>query len=188
MQARSGDRGAGNSAKARAFMEHVIVRIAKGTEFAAIGELRVTAYVAQGMLPTSPYAEVLRDLGVSTPGDVLVAHDDGRLVGTVMLEPFHPGSEIAAAPDEAEIRALTVAPHAQGRGTGTALVRAVIERATATGVRHLLLSTRPTMTAAQRLYQTAGFTRLPERDWSPAPDIPLLAYCLHLPVRRISAG
>mgnify|MGYP004634202519 FL=1 len=32
------------------------------------------------------------------------------------------------------------------------------------------------MTAAQRLYQRLGFTRLPERDWQPAPGIDLLVY------------
>jgi ribosomal protein S18 acetylase RimI-like enzyme len=168
-------------------MEHVIVRTAENGEFAAIGELRVAAYTAQGLPSASPYADVLRDLGVSTPGDVLVAQDNGRIVGTVMLEPFHPGSEIAKVPDEAEVRALAVAPGAQGRGAGKALVSAVIERAAASGIRHLLLSTRPTMEAAQHLYRAAGFTRLPERDWSPAPGIPLLAYGLRLPAHRIVA-
>jgi ribosomal protein S18 acetylase RimI-like enzyme len=161
-------------------MTDLNVRIASDDELAEIGELRVAAYTAQGMLATSPYADVLRDLGVSTPGDVLVAEADGRAIGTVMFEPFHPGSEIARAPDEAEVRALAVTPEAQGRGTGRALVSAVIERAIASGTRHLLLSTRPTMAAAQHLYRAAGFTRLPERDWSPAPGFTLIAYGLRL--------
>ncbi len=159
----------------------VIVRTAGNEELAGLGELRVAAYVAEGMLATSPYADVLRQLGVTTPGDVLVAEDAGRAVGTVMFEPFQPGSEIARAPDEAEVRALAVAPDAQGRGAGHALVSAVIERASAEGVRHLLLCTRPTMAAARHLYHAAGFTRLPDRDWSPAPGIELIAYGLRLP-------
>jgi hypothetical protein len=36
------------------------------------------------------------------------------------------------------------------------------------------------MTAAQHLYEDAGFVRLPERDWSPAPGVNLLAYGLAL--------
>jgi ribosomal protein S18 acetylase RimI-like enzyme len=162
---------------------NVLIRLAGEGELAALGELRVAAYVAEGMLATSPYAGVLRRLGVSGPGEVLVADDHGRAVGTVMLEPFHPGSEIARAPDEAEIRALAVVPDAQGRGAGRALVGAVIERARAGGVRHLLLSTRPTMAAARHLYHAAGFTRLPDRDWSPVPGLTLIAYGLRLTAR-----
>ncbi len=162
---------------------NVIVRTASAGELAELGELRVAAYVAEGMLATSPYTDVLRHLGMSTPGEVLVAEDRGRAVGTVMFEPFHPGSEIARTPEEAEIRALAVAPHAQGRGTGRALVGAVIERAGAQGVRQLLLSTRPTMAAARHLYEAVGFTRLPDLDWSPVPGLVLIAYGLRLPAR-----
>jgi hypothetical protein len=34
------------------------------------------------------------------------------------------------------------------------------------------------MRAAHRLYERAGFVRMPERDWSPAPGTTLLAYGL----------
>ena len=36
------------------------------------------------------------------------------------------------------------------------------------------------MTAAQRLYERLGFTRLPERDWSPVPGIDLIVYSREL--------
>jgi hypothetical protein len=36
------------------------------------------------------------------------------------------------------------------------------------------------MTSAHRLYERLGFTRLPERDWSPMPGIDLLVYCRDL--------
>ncbi|PPS92055.1 GCN5 family acetyltransferase, partial [Thermobifida fusca] len=39
------------------------------------------------------------------------------------------------------------------------------------------------MVAAQRLYASEGFVRLPERDWSPQPGVPLLAYGLRLSAR-----
>ena len=73
-----------------------------------------------------------------------------------------------------------MAPDGQGRGTGRALLRAVIERAAQTGVRHLVLLTQPEMQTAQRMYRRAGFVRLPERDWSPRPGMILLAYGLVL--------
>jgi ribosomal protein S18 acetylase RimI-like enzyme len=162
----------------------VIVRDARPSELAGIGDLRVAAYQAGGLLSANPsYAATLRGLGVSGTGEVLVAEDSGRIVGTIMLDPFHRFSEIARNRGEAEIRALAVAPHVQHRGVGRALVRAVIERAGLRGVHRLLLSTQPAMTAAQCLYRQAGFTRLPELDWSPAPGLLLLAFGLVLPQR-----
>jgi hypothetical protein len=40
------------------------------------------------------------------------------------------------------------------------------------------------MKAAHRLYDEAGFARLPERDWSPEPGVKLLAYGLVLDGER----
>jgi ribosomal protein S18 acetylase RimI-like enzyme len=160
----------------------VIVRDARAGELAGIGELRVAAYRAGGLLSANPgYAEVLRGLGISGTAEVLVAEDAGRIIGTVTLEPFYRFSEIARSPGEAEVRALAVAPRAQHRGVGRALVAAVIDRATVKGVHHLVLSTHPAMTAAQHLYRLAGFTRLPERDWSSVPGVLLLAFGLLVP-------
>ena len=50
-----------------------------------------------------------------------------------------------------------------------------------------LLSAQPAMTAAQHLYRLAGFTRLPELDWRPAPGLSLLAFGLVLPLEAASA-
>jgi ribosomal protein S18 acetylase RimI-like enzyme len=168
-------------------MPDVIVRPARRTELGAIGEMRIAAYLAQNLLTAHPaYADTLRVLGADGRGEMLVAvgadgdGDGDEILGSIMLDPWHPHSEIARGPDEAEIRGLAVAPAAQGRGVGTHLVRAVVDRATRRGVRRLLLSTQPAMTAAQRLYVAAGFTRLPDRDWSPTPGLTLLAYCLSL--------
>jgi ribosomal protein S18 acetylase RimI-like enzyme len=161
-------------------MSDVIVRPARRAELAAVGELRVTAYLARNLLSAHPqYADTLRALGADGRGEVLVAVDRAghEILGTIMLDPWHAGSEIARGPDEAEIRGLAVAPAAQGRGVGAGLVRAVIDRATASGVRCLLLSTQLAMSAAQRLYVAAGFTRVPELDWSPTPGLTLLAFC-----------
>lgn len=43
----------------------------------------------------------------------------------------------------------------------------------------LVLSTRPTMTSAQRLYERLGFARAPERDWSKASSAQIV-YTLEL--------
>lgn len=151
-------------------------------EMEMVGALRVEAYRAGGLLAES-YAPALRAIGNDGHGIVLVAAEDGaeaKLLGTVMLEPWHGRNEVARSPQEAEVRALAVAPRAQGLGVGRALMGEVISRATARGTRRLLLSTQPAMTAAQALYRSLGFTRLPELDWTPVPGITLLAFGLPL--------
>lgn len=97
-------------------------------------------------------------------------------MGTVMLQWWPGGGHVARSADEAEIRALAVDPRAQGHGVGRALLRAAAERAAATGICRLVLCTQPTMLAAQRLYVSEGYRRLPERDWSPVPGFTLLSY------------
>jgi GNAT superfamily N-acetyltransferase len=161
----------------------VIVRDAQPGELTEVGEIRVAAYVADGfMSPDSGYAPALRALGSEGDGEVLVAVDegDGRILGTVTLQHWPHGGEIGVGRDEAEIRALATRPGEQGRGTGTALLKAVIERARRAGVRRLLLLTQTEMKAAQHMYERAGFLRMPERDWSPVEGMLLLAYGLPL--------
>ena len=89
-----------------------------------------------------------------------------------------------AGPGEAEIRMLAVARAGRGRGAGEALVRACADRARAIeGCVRIVLSTQRTMRSAHRIYERLGFTRSPERDWNPLPDlddITLLAYELTL--------
>jgi rhodanese-related sulfurtransferase len=97
-----------------------------------------------------------------------------------MLQGWPEGGEMLAGPEEAEIRALAVVPDARGTGLGRDLLAAIIDRAVAIGVRHLVLLTQPDMKTAHRLYEKVGFTRLPERDWSPEPGLTLLAYGLVL--------
>lgn len=163
-------------------MRQVIIRDVRPDEYAAVGELRVAAYRALGLLPDgSPYAQRLRGLGFD--GDrgecaVLVAADEAanQILGTVMLEPFEPGSELAKDYTEADVRAFAVSPQAQGQGVGRMLLVAVIERAEKRGLRRLRLCTLPAMRAAQHLYTAAGFSRTPDLDWEPRPGVVLRAY------------
>jgi ribosomal protein S18 acetylase RimI-like enzyme len=161
----------------------LIVRDARPAELAEIGDLRVAAYEAGGFLSdASHYGETLRTLGHDGRGQILAAVDEstGQILGTIMLQLWPDAGHVVRGSDEAEIRALAVAPEARGRGAGRALLQAVIDRARASGVRHLLLCTQTTMLAAQHLYAEAGFGRLPERDFSPVPGFTLPAYGLVL--------
>lgn len=95
----------------------------------------------------------------------------------------NPGLEVRE--DEAEIRLLAVTPGARGRGVGKALVAECIRRAHHLGCQRLVLSTRPTMTSAQRLYMRAGFVRAPARDWSKAGSVRIV---LTLELTRVRAS
>jgi len=165
----------------------MVIRDAYPGELAEIGELRLAAYRADGFLaPDSGYAQRLRELGGDGLGAVLVAvgPDGGPILGTVMLQSWPNAGPVVQGQGEAEIRALAVRPAAQRAGVGRALLTAVIDRAVRDGIRHLLLSTQPDMKAAQHLYEEAGFSRLPERDWSPEPADPLLVYGMPLGARE----
>ncbi len=148
-----------------------------------VGELRVGAYRALGLLPDgSGYARTLREFGFGGDCVVLVGADEAgsNLLGTITLEPFEPDSELARDDTEADLRAFAVAPDAQGQGVGRTLLLAVIECARERGLRRLRLCTRPQMRAAQHLYDTAGFSRTPDLDFEPEPGLILRAYELAL--------
>ncbi len=176
-------------------MTFVLIRNATDAEMPAVGDVRLAAYLAGGFLtPDSGYVPTLRALGADGVGEVLVAVEPGspgqaeRIVGTVMLQPWPHAGPVATGPEEAEIRALAVDPGAQGAGVGWALVSSVVNQAAAAGVGHLVLCTQTQMRAAHRLYERAGFVRLPERDWSPHPGTILLAYGKRLGTDAESPG
>jgi ribosomal protein S18 acetylase RimI-like enzyme len=148
---------------------------------AVVGEIRVAAYAAGGFISASSvYAPTLRGLGADGNGHVLVAIEAQQVLGTIMLQTWPDTGPVVATSDEAEIRALAVRPELQGMGIGKALLRHALERAAKLGIRHLVLCTEPSMRVAHRLYEQAGFVRLPDRDWSPLPDTRLLVYGLNL--------
>ena len=162
----------------------MIIREPRPDEYVAVGELRVAAYRALGLLPEgSGYAETLRGFGFADGCVVLVAVSEAGsgILGTIALEPFGPANELAQDETEADIRAFAVAPQAQGQGVGRKLLLAVIECAGKRGVCRLRLCTQAAMKAAQHLYTRTGFSRTPDLDFEPVPGITLRAYELVLP-------
>lgn len=161
----------------------IVVREARPDEYARIGNLTVEAYLGLPDGPEHPdYLERLRDVaGRARDVAVLAAvAADGTVVGGVTYVPGPgPWAEFDA-PDEAGFRALAVAPEAQGRGVGRALVEACIAMARTSGRRAISLSTRPSMVAARRLYERLGFVRDPAHDWELAPGEWLRGYRLEL--------
>jgi GNAT superfamily N-acetyltransferase len=121
------------------------------------------------------YVATLRDVKRRAEvARVLVAVEDGRLLGTVTFVPDGgPLGEIAR-PDETEFRMLAVDPAAQGRGVGIALTQRIVDESR--GRAGIVCSTKPVMRTAHRIYEKVGFQRAPERDWSPKPGLDLLAF------------
>ncbi len=159
------------------------IRRALPDELDAVGQLTVDAYVGGGVIPAdAPYLAFLGDArGRDADAEVWVAVDARGVVGTVtFVEPGSALSEIARD-GEAEIRSLAVLPTASGEGIGEALTRHTIARARDRGHRSMVLSSSTTMHTAHRLYERLGFTRLPERDWSPVSGVQLVAYVFPLP-------
>lgn len=161
----------------------VQIRTVAPEEHDRAGEVVLAAYRSlPGEHLSHDYAHQLTAVGRrATEAEVLVAVDDGTVVGCVTLVPdaSSPWSELLQ-PGEAGIRMLAVDPTHQGRGTGRALVEACVGRARALNRAAVVLHSTPWMLAAHRLYEHVGFTRLPERDFEPVPGVPLRAFRLEL--------
>lgn len=158
------------------------IRTPRDTELDAVGLLVRGVYVDEGYVdPAGAYQATLADArGRVDAGDMLVAADGDRLLGTLVFCP--PGARMGelAAADEAEFRMLAVSPDARGHGVATALIRTCIDRSHALGLHRLVLMTLADMADAQRLYRRLGFVRVPARDLH-EPDLGLLAFALTLP-------
>lgn len=158
-------------------MSDLVVRRATPADYAAAGAVTLAAYEPFTDGPDDDYRARLADAASrDVEAELWVAVSGDDLLGCVTICP--PGSrwrEIAQH-GEGEFRMLAVAPEAQGRGVGRALVEHVLDRFRADGCTAVALSSLRTMTSAHRLYERLGFARLPERDWRPRPDVDLIAF------------
>lgn len=158
-------------------IDTLLIRAPEPAELATAGQVTLAAYRAAGMAGQGYAAELADAARRHREAELLVAVDaEGTVCGTVTFCP--PGSswQEIARKGEGELRMLAVAPDAQGRGIGRALTLACLDRAGALGLRGIVLSTPTANTRAHRLYESLGFVRDPERDWTPVPEVSLLAY------------
>ena len=143
------------------------VRTARTDEHDAVAALTEHGFATGPFGPTTDPARLalLRDAaGRAAAGDLLVAADGERLLGTASLLRPGTGYTRQARPQEAEVRLLTTAPEARRLGVGAALMAASIDRARSWGVSSLVLDTGAQNVASQRLYHRLGFERLVERE------------------------
>ena len=129
---------------------------------------------------------ILATLAAAAPGTQIVALDDDRVVGAVLLYPAcaaiqKPGGTTLTL-TWPEVRLLAVAPSARGRGVGAALMNECIQRARTAAATALTLHTTDLMQAAMRLYERLGFERAQELDLEPAPGIVAKGCRLDLPL------
>lgn len=157
----------------------VEIREARPEEYEPLGEIAVLAY--GDVDNDSAYLPEVRDVATrAATATVLAAIDsDGTLLGSVtyVSGPDSPYAE-SEAEDEAGFRMLSVAPWAQGRGIGRALVEHVIGRARREGRGGIAIYTRPSMAAAHHLYEGLGFRRDRSFDWEYEPGEWLWGYRL----------
>jgi len=113
----------------------------------------------------------------SPAGPLLVAEAVGQIQGVVK---FFPDASQAAMgqwpPGAALIRILAVWPRTRGKGYGTRLTEACLNRARALKIPAIFLYTGHFMLAARQIYEKLGFRRVPELDRDPGP----IAYRLDL--------
>jgi ribosomal protein S18 acetylase RimI-like enzyme len=100
-----------------------------------------------------PSTAELGDIVASPATDLFIALvDDGGVVGMATLATFRTPTGLRAW-----IEDVVVDDAGRGRGVGTALTEAMLDRARELGCRTVDLTSRPSRGAANRLYQRAGF-------------------------------
>jgi ribosomal protein S18 acetylase RimI-like enzyme len=169
----------------------LVIRNARGDEFDTVADIISDSYVEYGPpLDTSAdlakafdeYRLEQRDVRSRLAhSELIVAEDDGRLVGSVTYYP--PGSDKSGEgwpADYAAIRLLAVHPSARGLGVGRALTEESLRRAREHGAKVMGLHTTTIMAVARGMYERMGFERFPENDFPITDDFAVMAYRLEL--------
>lgn len=94
--------------------------------------------------------QTLGEMAESEPRDAfgVGAFEDGELIAVGLIGP-------EGQPGEWRVRGMATAPHARGRGAGTAVLEALLRHAGEHGASDVWASVR---TPARSLYERAGFT------------------------------
>ncbi len=163
-------------------MSDPVIRPVRSSEYEIVGDLTLRAYQGlAGFTDTGGYEDELTDVASRVQGaEVFVALVDDEIVGgiTFVADSTSPLSEWDDA-GAAGIRMLAISPEHQGKGLGRALTAFTIERARALGKARVLLHSTDFMHSAHRLYESMGFVRAPELDFS-VEVVSLIGYRLEL--------
>ena len=137
----------------------IVVRQVRPEECAEAGRQTRAGFAGLVGVADPEYLDLVADVaGRTQRGTVLVAIGGDEILGSITVElitRLDPAQELA--PGEAHLRMLGVAPAAQGRGAGRALLERAAALARTAGKSRLTLRTLPEMAAARRLYEAMGF-------------------------------
>ena len=103
--------------------------------------------------PEDNFFELAEEQVDGRQGVLLVARVDGEPVGCGALRRLGPAT--------GEIKRMYVAPPARGSGVGARILAELERHARTLGIRRLLLETGERQVEAVRLYERAGFARVP---------------------------
>jgi GNAT superfamily N-acetyltransferase len=169
----------------------LVIRDAKSNELDEISILLRDSYTEyQAVMPSEvwrPYLEDIMNVRSRLPeSQLVVAEVDGHLAGavTLYLKPISSSRE-AWPQGWAGIRLLAVQPGYRGKGVGLALMEECIRRCRRERIWTIGLHTTEAMDIARRMYERMGFTRVPEFDFHPRPDIVVMAYHLALTDEKV---
>jgi ribosomal protein S18 acetylase RimI-like enzyme len=145
----------------------IVVRPVLPEECAEAGRQTRAGFAALFGEADAEYLDTVADVAARCDRTtVLVALDEeGYILGSITVElatKLDPEQQLE--PGEAHLRMLGVAPAAQGRGAGRALLEGAAALARAAGKSRLTLRTLPEMTAARRLYDAMGFEGGPPEE------------------------
>jgi ribosomal protein S18 acetylase RimI-like enzyme len=161
------------------------IREATTDEYAEAGRVTAEAYrefVRDGDDAWHEYLDHIADVeGRADRTTILVAVEEGRILGTATLELFdrvEPEDDSTLHPEEAHVRMVGVDSGERRRGIARALFDRCFAIARANGKTFLTLHTTERMSTAQRMYEAMGFHRLDDRVF---PDgFVLLTYRIEL--------
>jgi ribosomal protein S18 acetylase RimI-like enzyme len=149
------------------------IRAARPEEFEEAGRVTALAYrefARPGETDWEEYSDRIADVGARAgTTTVLVAVEDGRVLGSVTLEldgrveAGHEAADDVVPPHEVHVRMLGVDPAARGRGVGKALMLAAIALSRRRGKRLMTLNTTRRMKVAQGMYESMRFEQGPDR-------------------------
>jgi ribosomal protein S18 acetylase RimI-like enzyme len=124
---------------------------------------RLLPQLSSSAAPVSP--DELAEMVRSDASRLLLATDDGRIVGTMTLVVFRIPTGVRAW-----IEDVVVDESARGTGAGEALNRAAIDLAYSLGARTIDLTSRPSRVAANQLYRKLGFEQRDTNIYRHNPD------------------
>lgn len=129
---------------------------------AEVFDLLTQVYVSGGFTSSEEAVSLFEPSAVRARGVLIGAREkqQSKLAGFIIVVPSSSPAKRLAKDNEAELHLLGVRPEYRKHGLGRMLIDAAIENTRHSGCSKLILWTQLSMSSAQRLYESAGFTHV----------------------------